>query len=86
MREVRRAGLEWSHDEGLRLEGPGVQLNEWERDGWTYHAKGSVSTRTVTVLSLTSTFFRDLATPQSCRRSLPDSLWVDESQLTLCEP
>lgn len=31
---VQRAGREWK--EGLG----GVQLNEWLREGWTYHAKG----------------------------------------------
>lgn len=44
MRQVRQAGLEWPHNQTPRLDGPGVQLNEWEREGWTYHAKGSVST------------------------------------------
>ncbi|KAI0093750.1 hypothetical protein BDY19DRAFT_982650 [Irpex rosettiformis] len=40
MRQVRQAGLEWLHDHETCLEGPAVQLNEWEREGWTYHAKG----------------------------------------------
>ena len=44
MRQVRQAGLEWLHDDDTRLEGPAVQLNEWEREGWTYHAKGTAST------------------------------------------
>jgi CDP-diacylglycerol---glycerol-3-phosphate 3-phosphatidyltransferase len=34
MRAVNAAGRCWSPDSG------GVQLIEWERDGWTYHAKG----------------------------------------------
>ena len=38
MNAVRAAGIEWSSDSpGVS---PGVQLNEWQREGWTYHAKG----------------------------------------------
>ncbi|EKM55253.1 uncharacterized protein PHACADRAFT_143344 [Phanerochaete carnosa HHB-10118-sp] len=42
MGAVRRAEREWKHDEidWDVLRGPGVQLSEWEREGWTYHAKG----------------------------------------------
>ncbi|KAJ6620069.1 hypothetical protein B0H10DRAFT_2175788 [Mycena sp. CBHHK59/15] len=36
MKAVKRAGRESSGSTGSR----GVQLNEWEKDGWTYHAKG----------------------------------------------
>ncbi|KAI0373051.1 hypothetical protein BV20DRAFT_1014418 [Pilatotrama ljubarskyi] len=38
MRAVRAAGKEWPQD-SLDV-APGVQVNEWEQDGWTYHAKG----------------------------------------------
>lgn len=41
MRAVRAAGREWPSELPLEdLREPGVQLSEWERDGWTYHAKG----------------------------------------------
>ena len=41
MRAVRAAGREWPSDILVEnLHDPGVQLSEWERDGWTYHAKG----------------------------------------------
>ncbi|OCH93855.1 CDP-diacylglycerol-glycerol-3-phosphate 3-phosphatidyltransferase [Obba rivulosa] len=41
MKAVRAAGLEWSPaDRDAPPPGPGVQLREWEKDGWTYHAKG----------------------------------------------
>lgn len=33
-RKVRDAGRSWQGDQG------GVQLQEWDREGWTYHAKG----------------------------------------------
>ena len=39
MKIVRRAGRQWvspSSDDN----GSGVQLKEWEKEGWTYHAKG----------------------------------------------
>ena len=43
MNAVRAAGIEWSSDSpGVS---PGVQLNEWQREGWTYHAKGAHSLR-----------------------------------------
>ncbi|KIL58518.1 hypothetical protein M378DRAFT_86436 [Amanita muscaria Koide BX008] len=38
MRAVHQAGREWTVDGHGR--GTGVQLSEWEKDGWTYHAKG----------------------------------------------
>ncbi|KAH9952145.1 CDP-diacylglycerol-glycerol-3-phosphate 3-phosphatidyltransferase [Amylocystis lapponica] len=37
MRAVRTAGREWVH--GVHG-GSGVDLSEWGKDGWTYHAKG----------------------------------------------
>ena len=41
MKAVRAAGREWAPDILLEeLREPGVQLNEWEKEGWTYHAKG----------------------------------------------
>jgi len=33
MGAVRRAGRQWAS-------GHGVELSEWEKQGWTYHAKG----------------------------------------------
>lgn len=44
MKAVRSASREWPHEaesDWAALRGPGVQLSEWEREGWTYHAKGS---------------------------------------------
>lgn len=38
MKAVRKAGREWPN--GISNVS-GVQLREWEKDGWTYHAKGS---------------------------------------------
>jgi len=35
MKAVNAAGRNWSVDSAK-----GVQLNEWTREGWTYHAKG----------------------------------------------
>ncbi|KZT70067.1 hypothetical protein DAEQUDRAFT_750479 [Daedalea quercina L-15889] len=41
MKAVRASGREWPADVPLE-DGSvsGIQLGEWERDGWTYHAKG----------------------------------------------
>ncbi|KAI0748459.1 hypothetical protein C8Q80DRAFT_1104426 [Daedaleopsis nitida] len=38
MKTVRAVGKEWDSQSSDVL--PGVQLHEWEREGWTYHAKG----------------------------------------------
>jgi CDP-diacylglycerol---glycerol-3-phosphate 3-phosphatidyltransferase len=35
MKAVKFAGRSWSAEGGN-----GVQLNEWTKEGWTYHAKG----------------------------------------------
>ncbi|OBZ65702.1 CDP-diacylglycerol--glycerol-3-phosphate 3-phosphatidyltransferase [Grifola frondosa] len=40
MKAVCAAGREWSHDAPDGGAGAGVQLSEWEKEGWTYHAKG----------------------------------------------
>ena len=43
MRAVRAAGRSWTAAAGGGGDedaGEGVQLTEWERKGWTYHAKG----------------------------------------------
>lgn len=44
MKAVRSVNREWKHEdtEWNTLRGPGVQLSEWEREGWTYHAKGKL--------------------------------------------
>ena len=39
MKAVRAAGRSWAASDGKDT-GTGVQLSEWERGGWTYHAKG----------------------------------------------
>ena len=45
MKAVRDARRAWIPPElGGDERHPSVQLREWERDGWTYHAKGKTST------------------------------------------
>jgi len=39
MRVVKKAGRLWNAPADS-APGSGVQLSEWEKDGWTYHAKG----------------------------------------------
>jgi CDP-diacylglycerol--glycerol-3-phosphate 3-phosphatidyltransferase len=39
MKAVHKAGRIWREGDD-NDSGSGVQLNEWERHGWTYHAKG----------------------------------------------
>lgn len=43
-RQVRAMGRDWQEEEGGTAgEGHGVEISEWEREGWTYHAKGTSS-------------------------------------------
>jgi CDP-diacylglycerol--glycerol-3-phosphate 3-phosphatidyltransferase len=42
MSAVYKAGRNW-HIGPDTKEGRGVSLREWERTGWTYHAKGDAS-------------------------------------------
>jgi hypothetical protein len=42
MGAVYRAGRNW-HTDSNTNEGHGVSLSEWEKLGWTYHAKGNAS-------------------------------------------
>jgi CDP-diacylglycerol--glycerol-3-phosphate 3-phosphatidyltransferase len=39
MKAVAKAGRLWNPSANGGA-GSGVQLSEWEKDGWTYHAKG----------------------------------------------
>ena len=40
MDAVRQAGRDWDSSLADNRKGSGVDLNEWRKDGWTYHAKG----------------------------------------------
>lgn len=53
MRAVRRAGRMWREAASGNFKG--VQLSEWDKPGWTYHAKGiwlSPSSRSLPILTL----------------------------------
>lgn len=54
MNAVRAAGREWASKAGS-ITNPGIQLNEWERNGWTYHAKGEFIVSTHPMLLTRST-------------------------------
>ena len=45
MKAVSKAGRIWQ-DVPQPDGGHGVKLNEWEKPGWTYHAKGALSFKT----------------------------------------
>ncbi|KAF9533965.1 hypothetical protein CPB83DRAFT_844850 [Crepidotus variabilis] len=54
MTAVEKAGRRW-HLAASETQGRGVLLNEWEKEGWTYHAKGiwlSPNTSTPPILTL----------------------------------
>lgn len=52
MRAVRDARREWIPPElGGNVRHPGVQLREWEKDGWTYHAKGALAAQALFTLA-----------------------------------
>jgi hypothetical protein len=56
MQAVRAAGREWIIDPSG--DGRGVELSEWEKDKWTYHAKGGYSPLLGPSFSLMSTEFQ----------------------------
>jgi hypothetical protein len=39
-KDLGMAGNEDSKELASKYTGTGVQLTEWEKEGWTYHAKG----------------------------------------------
>ena len=60
----------------------GVSLNEWEKDGWTYHAKGLSYLNFLTFLpSHHATRHMDSTHPNIT--SGPNSLWFDQPELAL---
>ena len=94
MHAVRTARKEWTPGSSDVI--PGVQLHEWEREGWTYHAKGATSVVIVLrVFAPSRTALRvfvcdpDMAdiNPQAsgCVHPVvgtcPDFVWLDEPEL-----
>ena len=61
-----------------------VTLSEWERQGWTYHAKGNLhhSLATTGMLMLS----RHLVVPLQRLSPHVDNVWLDESELAVREP
>lgn len=78
MRAVRAAGrLSHQRDDA-------VTLSEWERQAWTYHAKGSFRhSRTVAGMLM---LFRYLAIPFQRQPTHVDNVWLDKSELTVRKP
>jgi len=65
-----------------------VELKEWNRQGWTYHAKGA-PTAFPHELKLTVAWFincRDLAFTKSRVSARPHPLWFNKPQLALGTP
>jgi len=81
MHAVDAAGRGWSTDHS------GVQLSEWERDEWTYHAKGDVnrSEQNRARTKYAPQKKRNLALPQLWRATRALPLWLDEPQFAFCE-
>ena len=66
-----------------------VELREWNRHGWTYHAKGVLVAFLPSVLDLnrpSGPSIRDLAFTKSRISTHPHALWFYEPQLALCSP
>lgn len=61
-----------------------ISLKEWERDGWTYHAKGQCLALERHQISYCP--FRNLAFSFSGFTASPHAFWVDELELTFNEP
>jgi hypothetical protein len=82
MKAVNAAGRKWSDDSAK-----GVQLNEWTKEGWTYHAKGNHSIIFSQFININSVLFlflrRYMALPYTEFGTHPDSLRLYESKFTI---
>jgi hypothetical protein len=66
-----------------------VELREWNRHGWTYHAKGVVvafSPLCWNQLSVSCIHYRHLVFTESRVSTHPHTLWFHKPQLALCPP
>lgn len=61
-----------------------VDLREWEKQDWTYHAKGEGLPTTPSIWY--SMCYRIVDTSLSQRRSHHHRVWLYKSQLSLCQP
>jgi hypothetical protein len=84
MRAVRSEGREWIPGPGG--DGRGVQLCEWEKDEWTYHAKGDNGLPSFTCFfrPMLNGIFRHLVIAVARRFARPYNVRLDKPQLSLC--
>jgi hypothetical protein len=78
MRAVQTANRIWSD-----VTSTGVQLREWERKGWTYHAKGTSGYFVIGDVELMAR--RNMALLKINCLTLYDAVRLDQSQRALCE-
>jgi hypothetical protein len=80
MKAVDAAGRNWSADSGK-----GVQLNEWAREGWTYHAKGtfSISSRRTSIDLFLHFYKRNMAIAYFGLRTHSNPLWLHKSKFKI---
>ena len=81
MNSVRRAGKEGSSESGLAS---GVDLSEWHKPDWTYHAKGGLPSQDA--LYNCSMSLRNLGITISCICPILVALRFDKPQLTFRTP
>ena len=89
MRAVQKAGRQ--HDPKDRTK-PGVELREWEKYRWTYHAKGNLSIVNLIYAcsfidsglwnDMTTSSNRYMAKTYTNIQSIPYALWINKPELT----
>jgi len=62
-------------EEAGRLSAEGISLTEWEKPGWTYHAKGVFFF--LTTYALISNIFRRMGISKSIKPSDPNPFWIN---------
>lgn len=79
MRAVRKAGRLPSSELA------GITLEEWEKEGWTYHAKGEVVILQILQIVLNK-LYRSMVEADEGLRSISYTLRIDKSELAISKP
>ena len=81
MKAVNGASRGWIAD--TSGDGRGVQLSEWEKDDWTYHAKGEQTFRRSQLFPDADRILRHLVITVARGFARPDNVRIDKPQFAL---
>lgn len=89
-----KKGATVSDDDVAQGDGKGVELTEWHKEGWTYHAKGAsfcflflsmCTTHHHGFLHLVPWCYRHLAFTYAIIPTHPHTLWINKPQFSVGE-